>query len=75
MRRNPDERYQNAADLLADLDRYQELTAADFVFPDEQEERVPNAESRLILLGAAIAGGFVLVVALAIGIVVLAQHA
>ncbi|HZU78154.1 MAG TPA: serine/threonine-protein kinase [Dehalococcoidia bacterium] len=73
MRRNPDERYQSAEELLADLDRYEQLTAADFQFPEERDERVPNADRRLILLGLAMAGGFIALVAVVIGVVVLVQ--
>jgi serine/threonine-protein kinase len=75
MRRNPDERYQDAAGLLTDLDRYQELTSADFVFADEDESRVPNAERRMILLAGAMTLGFIALLAIVIGIIVVAQHA
>src|SRR5581483_9364862 len=55
MRRNPEERCQSAAVLLADLNRYRELTSADFQFVEEIAQQMPNADRRLILLGSAMA--------------------
>ncbi|MHB8575161.1 MAG: serine/threonine protein kinase [Dehalococcoidia bacterium] len=74
MRRNPDERYQNDADLLADFDRYPELTAADFQFVDEREARVPNADKRMLLLAGGMTVGFIALLAIVIGVIVVAQH-
>src|SRR5579875_323961 len=74
MRRNPDERYQSASELLADLDRYEQLSAADFHFPPEEESDLPSAEKRIFLLGAAIAAGFLLFVAAVLAIVIAASH-
>ncbi len=73
MRRNPDERYQDAGELLADLDRYQELTSADFVFPEETTARVPDADRRILLLAGAMAVGFVALIAVVITAVVVVQ--
>lgn len=74
MRRNPDERYQTAEELLADLDRYQELTAGDFDFAPEREEELPDADRRIIMLAVAMVLVFVAVVAVIIGAVLVAQH-
>ena len=74
MRRDPDERYQSATEFLADLDRYQQLTAADFQFGAEREERLPNADKRMLLLAAAMAGGFIALVAVVLAVVIAAQH-
>jgi hypothetical protein len=74
LRRNPDERYQNDADLLADLDRYPALTAADFQFVDEREARVPNADKRMLLLAGGMTVGFIALLAIVIGVIVVAQH-
>jgi serine/threonine-protein kinase len=74
MRRNPDERYQSDDELIADLDRYQELTADDFRFEEEREARVPNADRRIILLAGGMAVGFIALIAVIIAIVIVAQH-
>ncbi len=74
MRRNPDERYQTDAELIADLDRYQELKATDFRFAAEQTEQVPNAERRMLVLAASMTAGFIALLAVVIGGLVLIQH-
>jgi len=74
MRRNPDERYQSVANLIADLDRYETLTAADFPFSDEREERVPNADRRMLVLAGVMALSFIGLLAVVITIIVLVQH-
>lgn len=74
MRRNPDERYQTDAELIADLDRHEELSAADFRFAAEQTEQVPNADKRILVLAAAMTAGFIALLAVIIGGLVLIQH-
>lgn len=74
MRRNPDERYQSAAALLVDLDRYQALTAQDFQFASEHDEDLPDADRRMLMLAALMTVTFVAVVAVIIGAVIVAEH-
>ncbi len=74
MRRNPDERYQSDAELIADLDRYQTLTTADFQFAAEQVERAPNAERRMLLLAGGMTFAFIALLAVIIGGLVLIQQ-
>jgi serine/threonine-protein kinase len=74
MRRDPYERYQSAAELIADLDRYQELGADNFHFGPEAAEDVPNADKRLLLLAAGMTAGFIALLAVIIGVVIVAQH-
>ena len=76
MRRNPDERYQDAAALLADLKRYPELTSADFTFPDEPESEgsMPNADRRMLVLAGGMALGFVALIVVVIGVVLVVQQ-
>jgi len=74
MRRDPEERYQSVAELIADLDRYQELTAADFQFAEQPSEDLPNADRRILLLAGAMTIGFILLLAVVIGLLVLIQY-
>ena len=75
MRRDPDERYQSAAEFLADLDRYVELNAADFQFGQEKADDLPNSDRRMLMLTAVMIGGFLGVVAIILAVVIIAQHA
>jgi eukaryotic-like serine/threonine-protein kinase len=75
MRRDPDERYQTAAALLADLDRYADLTAADFQWGQEKEEDLPNSDRRILVLAAVMAAAFIAIVAVILAVVIVAQQA
>jgi serine/threonine-protein kinase len=56
LRKKPDERYQEAAALLHDLEHWRELDADSFEFSDE--EAAPAAEEHLLLLVAGICVAF-----------------
>jgi serine/threonine-protein kinase len=56
LRKQADERYQDAAALLHDLEHWPELTPEMFVFGDEKP--LPSAESHLLLLVAGIVLSF-----------------
>src|SRR6185437_2074629 len=75
MRRDPDERYQTATTLLADLDRYADLTAADFQWGQEKEEDLPNSDRRILVLAAVMAAAFITIVAVILAVVIIAQQA
>lgn len=74
LRKDPDERYANAAALLRDLESWQDLDLSAFVFGDESPVR---AETRrgLWLLVAGISVGFLLASALFVVVVYLLTHA
>jgi serine/threonine-protein kinase len=75
MRRDPAERYQEVAELRADLARYTELTAANYPFEEEQDDAdLPNADRRILLLAGGMALAFVALLAVIIGIVIIAQN-
>jgi serine/threonine-protein kinase len=74
LRKNPDERYQNAGELLVDLRHWQDLDLSQFVFSDEAPVR-PAGESRLWLLVAALSLGFLAATALAVYLYYLLIHA
>jgi serine/threonine protein kinase len=59
MRRAPDERYEDAASLLSDLDRWRDLPLSEFVFGNEATIAAPAASDlRLILLALAVSAAF-----------------
>jgi len=58
LRKDPDERYQDAGALLRDLDSWHDLDLSRFVFPDEAPLR-PDSPGRLWLLIAGISIGFI----------------
>jgi hypothetical protein len=59
IRKDPLERYQSAAEMIADLDRYQELSLEGFHFGEERtvEAGHPNRMLALMILGMT--AGFV----------------
>ena len=61
IRKNPEERYQLAGDMERDLANYQDLNLTEFAFGPERSLLGPN---RMMVLGAAAAGGFILATAL-----------
>jgi serine/threonine protein kinase len=59
MRRAPDERYEDAAALLSDLDRWRDLPLSEFVLGNEAISSQPAAsDMRLILLALAVSAAF-----------------
>jgi serine/threonine-protein kinase len=56
LRKRADERYQDAAALLHDLQNWRDLDPSQFTFPDEGP--LPSAESHLLLLVAGLSLGF-----------------
>jgi serine/threonine-protein kinase len=73
LRKNPDERYQSAAEMAADLNRSDELGAADFTFGPETPLDEAHPNRLMALLAASLAIGFVGVSGAALVIVHLAN--
>jgi serine/threonine-protein kinase len=74
LRRSPDHRYQSADDLLADLDRYETLRADTYDLSPEPGiggMAAAGTQRRLWAFVGAIAGGFLLLVAVLIGLTLL----
>lgn len=59
IRKDPLERYQTAADMLADLDRYQSLTLEDFHLGEERTVAPSHPNRMLALMIAGMTAGFV----------------
>jgi serine/threonine-protein kinase len=59
LRRDPDERYQTAAELLADLDRWESIDPDRYVFASEKKLK-ESSQAGLVLLVAGISVGFLL---------------
>jgi serine/threonine-protein kinase len=74
VRKDPDERYQNAAELLHDLKHWQDLDLSDFVFAEEAPVR-PESQAMLWLIIAGLSAGFVLASAAAVYLYYLLIHA
>jgi serine/threonine protein kinase len=74
LRKDPEERYQSAAELAADLDHYDSLRLADFDFPPERPLEGPHPDRLLAILAASLAGGFVAISAAIVGISYLLSH-
>jgi serine/threonine-protein kinase len=74
LRKNPDERYQDAGELLEDLRNWQDLDLTQFVFSDEVP-MAPSSASRVWLLVAALSIGFLAASALAAYLYYLLIHA
>ena len=74
IRREPDERYERADQLLHDLKRYEELDLSEFVFPPEKTVRAHITDRQIYMLGAIIGAAFILVAALIILAVYWVQH-
>ena len=59
LRKNPDERYEDATALESDLSNWRDLPLSQFIFGDEQTIAPPgNSDLRLVLLIFAISGAF-----------------
>ena len=74
LRKNPDERYQNAGELLHDLKHWQDLDLSEFVFGDEVPVS-PRSEKGLWILVAALSLGFLAAVSIATYLYYLLSHA
>ena len=72
LRKQADERYQDAPALLADLRNWRNLDPSQFVFPEEAP--LPSAESHLVLLVAGLSIGFLVFSALFIAVAYLLVH-
>ncbi|MGB2939666.1 MAG: serine/threonine-protein kinase [Candidatus Dormiibacterota bacterium] len=59
VRRDPEERYQTTAELLADLDRWESIDPATYVFADEKKLKA-SSQAGLMILVASISVGFLL---------------
>ena len=68
IRRDPDERYQDAAGMVYDLEHYQDLDLSRFVFESERTERMPYSDKAIVLLSIGVAIGFVVAVLVIIGV-------
>jgi serine/threonine-protein kinase len=74
IRRDPEERYDRADQLLHDLKNYEELDLAEFVFPPEKTVRAHITDRQIYMLGAIIGVAFLVVAALIILAVYWIQH-
>jgi serine/threonine protein kinase len=76
LRKSPAQRYQTASQFLADLDHYNQLDPAQFVFEPEETYAGPsmNSERKAMLIGLGIGVGFFLVAGLVIVISVVLQR-
>ena len=74
LRKNPDERYQDAGELLHDLRHWQDLDLSKFVFAPEAPVR-PQSEKGLYLIIAALSAGFLLAAGAATYLYYLLNHA
>jgi hypothetical protein len=72
LRKQAEERYQDAAALLDDLRNWRNLDPARFTFPEEAP--LPSAESHLLLLVAGLSIGFLAFSALFITVAYLVMH-
>jgi serine/threonine protein kinase len=74
IRKDPLERYQSAAELLHDLDRYPSLTVGDFQLGDERSVEPNHPNRTLALVIASLAAGFVGVSALIVALSYVLTH-
>ena len=74
MRKDPSERYQSAASLRADLDRYEQLRRQDFQFGDERAAEPAHPNRSLALFVSALAVGFIAIAALVLILSYLGTH-
>jgi serine/threonine-protein kinase len=58
LRKNPDERYEDASSLRSDLDHWRDLPLSQFIFGDEQIVAPGSSDLRLVLLIFAISAAF-----------------
>jgi serine/threonine protein kinase len=66
IRRDPDERYERADQLLHDLKHHEELDQSEFAFPPEKTVRAHITDRQIYLLGAIIGVAFIVVATLII---------
>jgi serine/threonine protein kinase len=59
LRKNPDERYQSAAEMIADVERFDSLRLEDFQLGAEAELDTAHPNRLLALLAASLAAGFI----------------
>ncbi len=58
LRRNPDERYEDATSLRSDLEHWRDLPLSQFIFGDEQVISPQSSDLKLVLLIFAISAAF-----------------
>jgi serine/threonine protein kinase len=58
LRKDPDERYEDASSLRSDLDHWRDLPLSQFIFGDEQIVAPASSDLRLVLLIFAISAAF-----------------
>jgi serine/threonine protein kinase len=76
LRKNPDERYEDATSLLSDLKKWRDLPLSQFIFGDEQTiQPQGNSDLRLILLIFAISAAFLTASIFLIVLAYLINHA
>jgi serine/threonine protein kinase len=76
LRKNPDERYEDATSLEADLRNWRDLPLTQFIFGDEQTMAPPrNSDLRLILLIFGISAVFLAVSIFLLVVAYLIGHA
>jgi len=66
MRKDPDERYQSAAEMLHDLEHLDDIDLSQFVLGPERPAKEPPSDRRILLPGALIGGGFMLLIVLVV---------
>jgi len=74
IRRDPDERYERADQLLQDLKHYEELDLSQFIFPPEKTIRAHITDRQIYVLGAIIGVAFIVVAVVIILAVYWIQH-
>jgi serine/threonine-protein kinase len=74
IRRDPDERYQRADQLLQDLKNYEQLDLSQFVFPPEKTIRAHITDRQIYVLAAIIGAAFIVVAVLIVLAVYWIQH-
>ena len=74
LRKDPSQRYQSAAELSADLDRYERLRREDFLLGDDGPREPGHPNRSLALFVTALALGFVIIATLAVALSYLAAH-
>ena len=74
LRKNPDERYSDAGELHADLERWQDLDLAAFAFGEDVVKRSVRDKGGLPLVVAGISAGFLGASALFVVLYYLATH-
>jgi len=73
IRKNPEERYQSAEEMLHDLEHLDDIDLAQFVLGPERAGSTMT-DRRILLLGVLVGAGFVLFIVLAVVLTILLEH-